>query len=145
MIEIRISQDGAPLTAEGPHSSEGARIIAAGIGEAVRLLNHATWGGAHLASPAAVYSIYGSLADAARRLPQALTQMEQHIADAVADGTVREDPDYGSHGGHAQAAAAETTELTRQACAAAGELSRLLDRLQSAVGGLARVDPGPDR
>jgi hypothetical protein len=136
MIEIT-DTDGRPVGVNGPHSSEGTRAIAAGIDRAMRMLNYATMpGNGGLVYPSTVYSVYGELVDALGKLPQALNQMADWIGEQVEAGAIRENPDYGKHGGDVQAAHATLAEATLVACAKADELAKVLARARSAAGGL---------
>ena len=140
MIEIT-DGDGKPVDTNGPHSSDGTRAIAAGIDEAMRMLNYATMpGNDGLVYPSTVYSVYGELAAALSKLPQALGQMERWIGERAAAGEIRENPDYGQHGGDLQAAHAALVAATAEARTRAGLLSEALGRARSAVSGLETLE-----
>jgi len=136
VIEIKAHEQDSRIRPDGPHSSDGTRAIAAGIDSAFRLLNYATMNPAGLTYPSDVYSVLGELSAAVSKLPQALHQMSAFINAQVADGTARENPGYGKHGGNAEAAYAELAAAVRDSSVTATELGRLLGKAQSAISGL---------
>ncbi|WP_026415429.1 hypothetical protein [Actinomadura oligospora] len=114
MIEIRTDPGARPARIDGGHHPQQTIAIADGIAEATRLLAYATMPDkSGLRHPGDVYSVLGALTDAIARLPQVLTQMTEFIDDGVTEGRVQENPNYGSHGGDAQAAYAEMCEAVR--------------------------------
>ena len=110
--------------------------------EAIRALNHATYGpwpsATGYAQPGDVDVTLAYLSMLAHRLPQALTWAERWLSRALADGRVRHDT--GDDPGEAVAYAAESLA---QARAAAESLAGHLDRAHTAtshLGGYPEVD-----
>ncbi len=94
--------------------------------EAVRALNHATqpWGEG-LTGTADVYDVLGSLELLAARLPQALSQLQRHLALEHDAGRVRIVD--GPHTGDSAAAVTATACQLEQAAGAAGSLREALE------------------
>lgn len=136
MIEIRTDEDAKPITPDGPHDYEKTRAIADGLHEAFRLLNYATMNRGGLTYPSDIYSVLGSLSAALNLFPQALDQMGQWLAAETADGYVRENANYGGHGGDAEAAVADVRTLLLAAAQNATTLADRLGKAQSAAAGL---------
>jgi len=147
MIEIRAYDESKPITPDGPHSGDRTRTVADGLHEAFRLLNYATMpGNGGLEYPSDLYSVFGSLASALHLFPQALNQMEQWLAKETTDGYVRENAQYGKHGGDEFAALHEGQALLMDARQTATSLANRLAEIQSALSGLesTRVEDEDD-
>lgn len=88
------AEDSIVLLTEGPHSPGYSRQVAAGIAEAVRVLNHASIGHADgFGSPADVETVVGSLVLAFERMPQLLGQLAAITRGHAAGGALRSDDD----------------------------------------------------
>lgn len=132
MIEIVTEPGAKPASPDGPHDHELTRVIAAGIDEAARLLNYATMPGNNgLRYPSDVASVLGDLSAAASKLPQAMQQMRQWLADEVAAGHARDSTHYGRYSGNTAAAIAAFCRTMDVAEEAAATLQGLLADGQS--------------
>lgn len=108
--------------------------------EAARALNHATRPSAGaLTGPAEVYAVLGALGLLAGRLPQALTQLRDLVADQHAAGRLRI-----VDGEHRDDPAAAVTDLARQLCWAAASAEALHAGLEQAHATLTWA-AGPDQ
>ena len=111
--------------------------------EAVRVLNHATLPAAGgLVWPADVYTVLGSLALVAARLPQAFAQLEAFLEGRVEAAGVRIVD--GEFVGDPQAAAAVVSHWLQAATTAAGQLHRSLDAAQNTLTWAAATEEDPD-
>jgi hypothetical protein len=137
MIEVKVTEDGKPITPDGSFDSDRARAVAAGLDEVCRLLNYATMpGSGGLTWPADAYSMLGELQSATARLPQAFGQIVTFLDTLVAQDAVRENPAYGDHGGDTARAVAVLRVATQAAKQAAHVLSDHLRVAQAATRGL---------
>ena len=109
--------------------------------EALRGINHLTFSDRCVRYPSEVYTLLADLGRLAHLLPQALRQVDSIVSGWVEDGHVSiDDSEYV---GHPEAAAAAVSVYLEDAGAHAGELGRLLDKAQQALG--AASWSGPDR
>jgi hypothetical protein len=152
-IEIRVDRPedddpikGKPITPDGPHSNWGTRAVADGIYEAVRLLNYATSADKRgLTYPSDLYEVYGSLHGAVVLLEQSLDQMADWNTTQTRAGYVRENAEYGDHGGDAGAAAADVQLATAAAVQQVRDLAAVLGKLHAATRGLEASPSHPHR
>lgn len=141
MIEIRTAPEAQPARTDAGHHPQQTIAIADGIAEATRLLTYATMPGKNgLRHPGDVYSVLGALTDALARLPHILTQTTDFVDDLVTEGRVRENPNYGSHGGDVQAANAEMREAMRVASKGLSTARSGLYIAHSALSGLETTE-----
>lgn len=107
--------------------------------EAVRALIHTTRPTAgEQTEPAEVYAVLGALALLAGRLPQALTQLRELVADQYTAGRLRI-----IDGEHTGDPAAAVTDLARHLCWAASSADALrtgLEQAQTTLTWAARAD-----
>jgi hypothetical protein len=74
------------LNAEGPHSGDYTRQVAAGLAECVRVLIYATRTTDGVPDPTVVYDVLGSLRDATARMDQLLRQLGDRLSDEHSAG-----------------------------------------------------------
>src|SRR2546423_409446 len=78
------------LDPDGPHSSEYTKEVADTLGEAVRVLNHATRNKAGLEYPSDAAAVIGALAAAAGGLEQTCYQLSRWLSNEYEGGRVAE-------------------------------------------------------
>ncbi len=106
--------------------------------EAIRALIHTTQLPTAATGPADVYAVLGALALLAGRLPQALTQLRELVADQHTAGRLRI-----VDGEHTDDPAAALTDLARQLCWATASAEALrvgLEQAQTTLTWAARAD-----
>jgi hypothetical protein len=104
MIKVtRDEGDKRPITPDGHHDSASVDAVATALDEVARLLTYETQKG--LTYPSDVYHVLGMMQSALGKLPQALQQMREWLNHQAATRGMRENPDYGPHGGNATVAA----------------------------------------
>jgi hypothetical protein len=108
--------------------------------EAIRTLNHLTLGGDDLRYPADVYSVLGSLATLAARLPQALQQLTGFLERQLQDGRIQMQQGF-AHAGEPEIAVTDASMEMEEAGQAAEQLRAALDRAQQALSGASYVEP----
>lgn len=125
------------VLADGPHDDDRTVAVAELAAEAVRFLNYATRAGG-LTYPASVYTVAGSLALAASRLPQMLRQAGGFLARELEAGRLGQDD------GRSPAGTVDAALFGLSAAAgAADDLARALNGVQAALSGTRQREARP--
>lgn len=114
------------LNTAGPHTPQYARQVAAGVAEAVRVLNHATFPSSRQAlnSAADADAVLRELATMGQRLPQLCQQIGGWLEAQQRQGNLA--VTYGQHRGDPSGAAAQVAVWLGAAGAAASEMAASL-------------------
>jgi hypothetical protein len=79
------------LDTDAPRSEDYTRIVASGMAECVRVLNHHTFSPAAVPYPSTVYSVLGNVRAAVSGLTQLLRQLGDRLSAMEATGRVYDD------------------------------------------------------
>jgi hypothetical protein len=110
------------------------REIATQVAEAIRALNHLTYGGGELGSPDEVRDIIASLGLMGQGLPQLCEQLARFLVAAQEDGQVR----HGS-GADPDLSVTEVMEALNAAGQAADMMTAALEEAHTAATGLRKA------
>ncbi|WP_327088565.1 hypothetical protein OIE66_40660 [Nonomuraea sp. NBC_01738] len=116
------------LSIDGPHDDDTIREIAAGLSEAVHVLNYATR--PDPIAPLTAYDVIGSVHETVDRLGQLLSQLRDGLHDHLASGRLGHDD------GDPIAAVAAATERLAEAKLLAAALARRLGDAHRPTAGL---------